>query len=167
MAKWNKKQTDASLAVSGIPGMCIAFGCPMHGVMSGSAAGKTDDYTCHAHFRSDYGHWPVVTDRLKENLHLVELSVRIRQAMTGKLFNIKAEIIALKRGGYFELLPSSLDERPAGGFSIRKWSHRLEHHLFMLATHGLQDKPAPGAVNDNIERWNEIVDGYLSKNPHD
>lgn len=60
------------------PGMCTAWGCPMHGSISTSTAGSSK-WLCWLHFGQDVGRWQRITSDLNRLAWLVNAIAALRR----------------------------------------------------------------------------------------
>lgn len=137
--KWAKDDADDDSPRS-VNGMCMCYGCPMPGSMNSSTAGPVSYWMCHAHFRSQAGNWATITQRYKNNQREVDLILAIRNAQSGKPFNIKGWLISLHQSNEVKLLPNDTDRISDNSLSMRKWLSRLEKSLFETVSQGLAEE---------------------------
>lgn len=117
---------------------CAAFGCPMHGAITQSVTGG-GLWLCPMHFRAHPSNWQKLTERIRQNMTLVNLINEIRGAQNGKPFDYLDWMEQTKDS---ELAPCDIDRRPRGtkGLSMRKWQTRIERLLFAGVMTGMDEE---------------------------
>lgn len=135
------------------PGMCAAYGCPLHGTMS-TATGGTDDWWCSLHFGKEAGALQEVTVALNQYRWLADVLTTILEIHPARGEQSNAERMAWIRktliaAGRQDLHWANYPE------SVRGWSNRVKAELEKLVN-ATFTKPVQRPINDSQESWTRV-----------
>jgi hypothetical protein len=143
-------QTHDDRVAAHQPGMCAAYGCPLHGTMS-NATGGSDDWWCSYHFGKEAGDLQAVTSALNRHRWLAD----VRSAVL-ELHPARGEEFRHKTFDWIRktLAAQGRDDLQWAGFpeNTRQWSNRITAALDKLIAVEFT-KPVQRPLNDSAETW--------------
>ncbi len=141
------------------PGMCAAYGCPLHGTMS-IATGGTDTWWCCYHFGKEADDLQLVTSALNRNRWLAEVRVAVLEIHPARGDDFCRKTTEWVRK---TLAANNREDLQWAGFpeNTRQWSNRITRALDKLISVEFT-KPAQKPLEGSQETWTKVSSLYPS-----